>query len=419
MYLTQSNIIRGLSHEEYKLLKEMCWYAKNLYNVGLYNIRQHYFNEKRFLAYESNYHECKTNENYKLLQAGVSQQILKVVDRSFKSFFNLMKKAKHGEYRYQDIKIPKYLPKDGLFVLVLSTNAINIKDGFIYLPTSIAFNKLHPNTKIKIPFPQKLVDKKIKEVRIIPLYKGHFFKIQYVYEADTEDLALNPNHSLAIDIGLENLATCVDSQNGASFIMDGRKLKSINHFYNKRKAYFQVIASKQDLKSTKRLNALTLKRNNQVNDYIKKTARYIINYCISHDIGTLVVGYNSDFKRHINLGKATNQQFNQISFGALRGQLANLCEQYSIQYIEQEESYTSKASFLEQDDMPIFTPGDEQKYNFSGKRIKRGLYQSKNKQLLNADVNGACNILVKSKQKFDFKQLCKGLLVSPIRIRIT
>jgi len=107
-YAVQSNVIRGLSKKQYNLLKEMCRYSNNLYNVALYNIRQHYFDTKMFLTYESNYHECKTNENYKLLQAGVAQQTMKVVDRSFKSFFNLLKKCKVGDYRYHDVKIPHY-----------------------------------------------------------------------------------------------------------------------------------------------------------------------------------------------------------------------------------------------------------------------------------------------------------------------
>lgn len=417
MYLTQSNVIRNLSKQEYALLKELCWYSKNLYNVALYSIRQYYFAEKKFLSYESNYHVCKDNENYKLLQAGISQQTLKVADRSFKSFFNLIKKAKSGEYRFQDIRMPGYLKKDALYPLILSTNAINIKDGFLTIPFSREFAKKYSNIKLIIPFPERLQNKKIKEVRILPVYNGQYFKIQYVYESKTQDLELNQDNALAIDIGLENLATCVNSKDGSSFIMDGRKLKSINHFYNKQKAKYQSIADKQGVKSTKKLKRLTLRRNNQTNDYIKKTARYIINYCIAHDIGTLIVGYTGDFKRSINLGKTTNQQFTQISFCALREQLSNLCEQYNMRYIEQEESYTSKASFLDEDIMPIFN-GEPQDHTFSGKRIKRGLYRSGNKKIINADVNGACNILVKSKQKFDFKQLCIGLLASPLRIRI-
>lgn len=417
MYLTQSNQIRNLSKQQYEVLKEMCWISKNLYNVALYKIRQYYFAEKKFLNYESNYHECKSNENYKLLQAGISQQTLKMADRSFKSFFNLIKKAKVGDYRFQDIRIPHYLAKDDLFVLVLSTNAINIKDGFISIPFSREMKKKYPNTDIKIPFPKRLVDKKIKEVRIIPQFNGKFFKIQYCYESNTTDLGLNKDNALSIDVGLENLATCVDT-NGASFIIDGRKLKSINHYYNKQKAKKQSILDKQNLKYSKSMIKLINKRNNKANDYIKKSARNIINYCIKNDIGTVIVGYNSDFKRNINIGKVNNQQFTQISFGALRETIKNLCDQYNIKYIEQEESYTSKASFLDKDDIPIFNPSDDTKYIFSGKRIKRGLYKSSNGTIINADVNGACNILVKSKQNFNFEKLCIGLLASPIRVRV-
>lgn len=417
MYLTQSNQIRGLSKEQYEILKEMCWISKNLYNVALYNIRQYYFTEKKFLNYESNYHVCKANDNYGMLQAGISQQTLKIADRSFKSFFNLIKKAKTGEYRFQDIRIPKYLDKDDLFVLVLSTNAINIKKGYLTIPFSREMRKKYPNIEIKIPFPKRLEGKKIKEVRIIPCYKGQFFKIQYCYESQVEDLNLNKSNCLSIDLGLENLATCV-SNNGTSFIIDGRKLKSINHYYNKLKAKKQSILDKQKLKSSKSMVKLHTKRNNKANDYIKKSARLIVDYCIKNDIGTIVVGYNSDFKRNINLGKITNQQFTQISFGALREAVQNLCQQYGIQYIEQEESYTSKASFLDKDNIPCFNPNEENNYSFSGKRIKRGLYQSSTGIIINADVNGACNILSKSKQNFNHEELCIGLLVSPTRIRV-
>lgn len=417
MYLTQSNQIRNLSKKQYEVLREMCWISKNLYNVSLYNIRQYYFSEKKFLNYESNYHHCKVNENYKLLQAGISQQTLKVVDRSFKSFFNLMKKAKKGEYRFQDIKIPHYLEKDGLFVLILSTNAINIKDGAISIPFSREMRKKYPNVDIKIPFPKRLEDKKIKEVRIIPQYNGKFFKIQYCYESSINDLGLNKDNALAIDIGLENLATCIDT-NGASFIIDGRKLKSINHYYNKQKAKKQSILDKQNLKYSKSMCKLINKRNNKANDYIKKSARLIINYCIKNDIGTVIVGYNSDFKRNINLGKANNQQFTQISFGALREAINNLCERYGMTYIEQEESYTSKASFLDNDTIPTFDPHNTNEYKFSGRRIKRGIYKSAEGLIINADINGACNILTKSKQNFDYEKLCIGCLAHPIRLRV-
>ncbi len=419
MYLTQSNQIRGLSKKQYQQLRELCHYAKNLYNVGLYNIRQHYFSEKSFLKYESNYHVAKTNENYKLLQAGVSQQILKVVDRSFKSFFNLIQKAKKGDYRYQDIQLPRYLKKDGLFPLIFSTNAMNIKDGFFRVAVSNTYKKLFPEHQdILIPFPKRLEGKKIKEVRILPRNNGQFFFIQYVYEQPSEIVELDMSKALSIDIGLNNLVTCVDTD-GASFIVDGKKLKSMNRLYNKEKARLQSVAMKQGLKYTKRMNALTLKRNHQVGNYIKKCARIIMNHCLEHKIGNLVVGYNDDFKRSINMGKKNNQAFVQIPFGRLRKQLANLCERNGIFYKEQEESYTSKASFFDGDEIPTWNPNKEVAYRFSGKRVKRGLYRTKTGIEINADVNGALNILRKS-NLVDCKILqARGCLAHPQRIRVS
>lgn len=418
MYLTQSNVIRGLSKEEYSILRETCQYSNNLYNVALYNIRQYYFQDKKFLKYEENYHVCKENENYGLLQAGVSQQTLKVADRSFKSFFNLIKKAKSGEYRFKDIKMPRYREKGGMFNLILSTNAINIKNGFLTVPMSRKFSKLHGGRQVRIPFPERLENKTIKEVRICPIYHGRYFKIQYCYLQEEEPQDVSVDNVLAIDIGLENLAACV-TNTGTAFIMDGRKLKSINQYWNKQKAYYQGIADKQRQKKTHRLNALARKRNNRTQDYIRKVARYIINYCIEHHIGTVVCGYNGDFKRSMNLGKITNQQFTQISFGSLRETLEGLCGRYGMRYIEQEESYTSKASCLDLDDIPVYNLGQPYTGAFSGKRVHRGLYQFADGRIANADVNGAANILRKSKQNFDFEELCKGLLGSPLRIRVS
>ena len=271
-YCVQSNVIRGLNKEQYNLLREMCRYSSNLYNVALYNIRQHYFNTKQFLTYESNYHECKTNENYVLLQAGISQQIMKVVDRSFKSFFNLIKKCKHGDYRYHDVNIPHYRPKGGMFNLIMSTNAFTFKDGYLYIGMSRTFRALHENVKeIAIPFPARLSDKVIKEVRILPCNNGRYFKIQYVYEVEQESINPDRDNMLSIDLGVDNLATCVSTV-GTPFIVDGRKLKSINHRWNKEIARLRSISMKQGLKTTSRIQRITTKRNNQVSDAIKKSA---------------------------------------------------------------------------------------------------------------------------------------------------
>lgn len=417
-FAVQSNVIRHLSKEQYQTLRELCQLSNNLYNVALYNIRQYFFNQKLFLTYESNYHECKDNENYTMLQAGVAQQTLKVADRSFKSFFNLLKKCKTGDYRYHDVKIPHYRKKGGYFNLILSTNAISVKNGYFKLPISREYRKAHPNMEdILIPYPDRLNDAELKEVRICPYDNGRYFKIQYVYLWYKEEVNVNPANIMAIDLGVENLATCT-SNVGTPFIMDGRKLKSINQYWNKEKARLQSIAMKQGQRTTHRINHITAKRNNQVKDIIKKSARYIINNCIEHQIGTLIVGYNKDFKRSVNIGKVNNQNFVQIPLGDFRQQLEFLCWTYSIEYIEQEEGYTSKSSFIDNDILPEYKAEQPYLGRFSGKRIYRGLYQSADGTVINADVNGSANIGRKCKQNFTIEELSSGLLTSPKRIRV-
>ena len=417
MYKVQTCVIRGLSKRDYLKLKMLCLFSNNLYNVSLYHVRQHYFSERQYLNYESNYHVTKSNENYKLLHAGISQQTMKIVDRSMKSFFALIKKARNGGYQYSTIKLPYYHKKGSLFLFVIPTNRIRIKNGFLEIPTSKAFKEIYGPEPILIKSSKQIASLSLKEVRIIPIFNGRSFKVQYVYEQKEQIIDLNQDNCLSIDIGLDNLATCV-STTGTPFIMDGRKLKSINQWWNKEKARLQSISMKQGRYTSERLQRITTKRNNCTDDYIKKTARYIVNHCIRYNIGTMVCGYNPDFKRNINLGTRTNQNFTQISFGSLRNQLHNLCNQYGINYVEQEESYTSKASFLDLDETPIYNADNPYAGTFSGQRIKRGLYRSSNGILINADVNGAANILRKSKQNFNFEELSRGVLATPIRIRI-
>lgn len=417
-FAVQSNVIRHLSKEQYQTLRELCQLSNNLYNAALYNIRQYFFNQKLFLTYESNYHECKDNENYVMLQAGVAQQTLKVADRSFKSFFNLLKKCKTVDYRYHDVKIPHYRKKGGYFNLILSTNAISVKDGYFKLPISREYRKTHPDMEdILIPYPDRLNGAELKEVRICPYDNGRYFKIQYVYHWYKEEANVNPDNIMAIDLGIENLATCTSNVE-TPFIMDGRKLKSINQYWNKEKARLQSVAMKQGQRTTHKINRITVKRNNQVKDIIKKSARYIINNCIENQIGTLIVGYNKDFKRSVNIGKINNQNFVQIPLGDFRQQLEFLCWTYGIEYIEQEESYTSKSSFIDNDILPEYKAEQPYLGTFSGKRIHRGLYKSKDGIVINADVNGSANIGRKCKQNFTIEELSSGLLASPKRIRV-
>lgn len=417
MYLTIKQQVKHLTKEEYNILRELSRIAKNLANQAIYNVRQHYFQEKQYLRYEANYHEMKYLENYKLLNANIAQQTLKDVDIMFKSFFALIKLAKQGKYDFKHIKLPSYLPKNSYSNIAISQ--IRIKNSILTIPYSNTFKRKKEVNKIQIKIPKVLEDKKIKEIQIIPKFNARFFEIQYTYEIQEENIKLNTNNALAIDLGVNNLCTCV-TNTGKSFIIDGRKLKSINQFFNKQNAKLQSIKDKQNIKKqTKQQYLISRKRKNRIDDYINKTCRYIISYCLINDIGILVIGYSQSFQNKTNLGKRNNQIFTQLPFGKIREKLEYLCKRYNINYILQEESYTSKSSFFDNDELPIYNADNPQIYEFSGKRIKRGLYRTKNNYLLNADCNGALNILRKSKA-VDLTILChRGELDTPKRIRIS
>ena len=413
MYLTLRQQVKHLSKNEFRNLKYLSHIAKNLTNEAIYNIRQYYFNKKKYLSYNENYKILKNSENYKKLNSNMAQQILKEVDGSFKSFFGLLKLVKNDQYNGK-IKLPKYLAKDGFTTLVIGF--VRLKDDILIVPYSNSFKKTHQEVKIKLP--PVLKDKKIKEIRIIPKQYSRYFEIQYTYEIEEIQRELNKKNVLGIDLGIDNLCTCV-TNTGASFIIDGRKLKSINQYYNKINAKLQSIKDKQKIeRTTLRQKRIARKRNNRINDYLSKAAREIVNHCLNNDIGKLVLGYNEDFQRNSNIGSINNQNFVNIPYGKLRDKLIYLCKLYGIEFKLQEESYTSKASFFDRDEIPIYDKENLQEYVFSGKRIKRGLYQTSGGKLINADCNGALNILRKSKV-VDLSVLYnRGELNTPKRIRV-
>ena len=415
MYFTIKQQVKQLSKEDYKNLRELSHIAKNLTNEAIYNVRQSYFNEGKYLNYEKNYALLKNSENYKSLNSNMAQQILKEVDSMFHSFFGLIKLAEKGRYSFKDIKLPYYLPKDSFTTLVIGF--VRFNGNQLTIPYSQSYKKGHKGITINLP--PKLAGKKVKEIRIIPKSKARFFEIQYCYEAEEIQSNLDENHALAVDLGIDNLAACVTSK-GKSFIIDGKRLKSINQWFHKENARLQCIKDKQKFgkKSTNKQQTIRRNRNNKVNDYMNKSARMIINYCLNNDIGTLVCGYNKTFQRNSDIGKKNNQNFVNIPFGKLREKFRYLCKLYGIKYIEQEESYTSKASFFDEDIIPVYNQDTPQTYTFSGKRIKRGLYQCGNGKTLNADINGALNILRKSNVVSLTGLYDRGELDTPIRIRV-
>lgn len=415
MYLTIKQQVKHLSKEDYASLRELCHIAKNLTNQAIYNVRHYYFTEGEYLNYEKNYTLLKTSDNYKLLNSNMAQQILKEVDGSFQSFFGLLKLAKAGKYNFKDCHLPYYLTKDGFATLVIGF--IRLNGNKLILPFSNLYRKTHK--RIEITLPPILFDKKIKEIRIIPKANARFFEVQYTYEADCVQRNLNKNNALALDLGINNLVTAVSST-GKTFIIDGRRLKSMNQWFNKENVRLQSIKDKQSYgkSPTKRQKDIARDRNNKVNDYMSKAASIVINYCIDNDIGTLVVGYNETFQRGCHLGRKTNQNFVNIPYGKLREKLEYLCELHGITFVKQEESYTSKASFFDMDPIPVYNADNPRSYTFSGRRIHRGLYVDSRGYSFNADVNGALNILRKSNVVSLQWLYDRGDVDTPVRIRV-
>ena len=380
MHLTVKQQVKRLSKEDYRTIRELCHIAKNLANEAIYNVRQYYFSEGEFLKYEKNYTLLKNSPNYKALNSNMAQQILKEVDGSFKSFFSLLKLAKQGKYAFKDCRLPHYLPKDGYTTLVIGF--VRLKGNKLILPFSNSFKKTHKAVEITIP--PMLLDKKVKEIRIIPKAKARFFEIQYIYEAECVQRNLNTNNALALDLGINNLVTAVSS---------GKK-------------------------STNRQKAIARDRNNKVNDYMNKAARKVINYCIANDIGALVVGYNETFQQSSHIGKRNNQNFVNIPYGQLRSKLEYLCRLNGIIFVKQEESYTSKSSFWDRDDIPVYNADNPREYQFSGERVHRGQYKTASGKTINADVNGALNIMRKSSVVDVSILYGRGEVDTPVRIRI-
>ena len=415
MYLTVKQQVKNLSTDQYAILRELTHTAKNLANQAIYNIRQHFFATGGYLSFESNCKLLKTSENYRILNSNMAQQILKEVDGMFKSFFGQLKLVKEGKHEAKKCRIPRYLPKDGFTTLIIAM--VRLNEDKLTLPYSWSYKKEH--CPITFRLPPVLTGKTVKEIRIIPKADARFFEVQYCYEAECAQRKTNTQHALALDFGIDNLMTAVSSE-GDSFIIDGKRLKSVNQRCNKANAKYQSFKDRfgQGDKNTKRQVSIWKNRNNVVNDYIGKAARMVIRYCLEHDVSVLVVGYNETFQKKANMGRRNNQTFVNIPFGKLYAKLEYLCELCGLTFVKQEESYTSKASFWDKDDIPVYQPGQEGTYEFSGKRIHRGMYRTKEGKLLNADVNGALNILRKS-NVVDLTVLYgKGAVNTPVRLNV-
>ena len=372
--------------------------------------------------YFSNYLVSEDNP-YKLLVTQTAQQVLRALFKDWKSFFASIKDYNKNKSKYKGRpKLPKYKAKNGRSKFSMTNQSCKIRDGRLILPKT--------NLTLEVGLDTSNIE--LKEVRIVP--EGSVYKIELVWDkvVKEEELALNKNSYISIDLGLNNLATITNNIGLKPIIINGKPLKSINQYYNKKKSEMQekmpfytyarydksknlCINEKRQLSYSKKMDTLTRKRNAKIDDFMHKASAFVIKYCLDNSVGNIVIGKNENWKNEIDIGSKNNQNFVSIPFNKFIEMMQYKAETYGITVEVIEESYTSKASFLDFDNIPVFKEGE--KHKFSGKRIKRGLYKTGN-IIINSDVNGSYNILRKFDNTLFSKENIENVLTIPKIINI-
>ena len=358
----------------YNELDRFCFLSKNLYNSSLYAIRQYFFNTKKYKNYNSlNKDFIQTHQiDYYALPTKVSQQTMKMVDQNFKSFFGLLK------LKSKKAKIPKYLKKQGRYEIIFTIQPISqkeLKKGFLKLSGI--------NQKIKI----RDTITNIQQVRIIPKETFNCYNIEIVYKVSEKQLKKDNKKYASIDLGINNMAT-VAFNFQKPFIINGKPLKSINQYYNKKRSKLTNI-------KTRKAKLLNRKRDNKIKDYLHKASRYITNHLVYNGVNTLIIGKNNGWKQEVNIGKKNNQNFVSIPFEKFIFMLQYKCNLEGIKVIITEESYTSKCSFIDNEKI-------KKHETYLGRRIKRGLFKTAFGKIINADLNGSLNIMKKVVGEFQY-----------------
>ena len=437
------------SIEERKLLKFLCRISKNIYNCALYELRRQYFKDKAICSYFELNKLISFNSNYHILNTYQSICTIRVAHSAMEKYVRYHNSdgiLNELGYKFSNendcASFPRYKKKKGLMPLITDQIRPIYKDGkkCIKLPlsnltrTSKVFNQIFEDelidtfvkeSELKESFniffkiPKELYDKKIRQFRVIPNSRGDDFYIEFTYEVEVSKPNKEINKSLAIDLGISNLASCVVTDN-TSFIIDGKYLKSLNRLYNKKKASLQSKLPK-GIYTSKKIRNLDRKRNHQIDDYLNKAVSTLIKKCKELEVDEIIIGYNKGFKKHGIKNeelkgkekRKVNQNFVQIPLSRFKDKLKLKAYENGIYVRLINESYTSKSSFYDND--PI------KKNQYSGTRIRRSLYETKNKQIVNADINAALNIykkyIIKSNSKDDkVNYLMSRGLTNPSRV---
>ena len=390
------------SDELYDYCDEICFKSKNLYNYSNYLIRQEYIYNHKFIGfYELDRLLKKSNQaDYRSLPNQTSQQTLRLLEKNWSSFFAGTRDYKENPGKYTGRpRLPKYKKKQGRQITIFTNQQCKIRDGFIKFPKSVK--------KIKTA-----VRNNLQQVRIVP--GGNCYTIEIVYQIEVPEVVQKTKKAIAIDLGVNNLAAIVNNIGLKPFVIEGKIIKSINQYYNREKSRLMSFVGSRG--TSKRIISLTEKRNRKIDDYLHKSSRFIIDYCKENSIDTIIIGNNAGWKQKVSIGKVNNQKFVSIPFSKLINQIKYKSEERGIKVKVINESYTSKASFLDSDIIPEYKAEKDENYAFSGRRIFRGLYRTKAGILINSDCNGAYNCMRKVIPEFSSEEGIEGVGLHPVRL---
>lgn len=390
----------NLTAKEFRLLQRMSHSSKALRNVGLYAVKQSFLNENRIATGKEIDAAMQEDINYWGVQSNSVQAIRRTLLSEARSFFKALVAWKKTPEKFTGRpQFPKYSKSTEKRIIEIYQVPKVDKNGFWAIPMNVEFRKRFGSIKIRMP--KNLLHKNISYIEIVPKQKGRFFEVHYTYEVQAAQMkkqSTTTKNVLSCDLGVDRLISCATNK-GDAFLINGKKLKSINQYFNK------VISNQQQKNIengiskrivTNRLATLWTKRNNQINGYISQAVGLLFKKVKELNVDTIVVGHNAGWKQKSDIGKKHNQKFVQIPFNKLISAIENKCLKGGIRFVKQEESYTSKASFIDRDELPNWSSDDKTNYKFSGRRINRGQYRSLSGKCIHADINGALNILRKS-----------------------
>jgi putative transposase len=404
MQLVEQHVISPRD-PRFAVIDQAAFAAKNLYNLANYLVRQSFMWEGRYLGYAAIYQQVKHTDAYRALPGKVSNDILRQLDKNWRAFFAACAAYREDPSRFTGRpKLPGYKDKEqGRFLLTYDLQAISrraLKRG-IFAPSGL-------------PIEVQTAVKTVKQARIVP--RAGYYVVEILYEQPSPPPQGAPNLIAAVDVGVDVLAALTSNKVGfLPRLVNGRVLKSYNQFYNKRKAALQGALG--HLGTTKRMERLTTRRTRRITHYLHAASKAIIGLLVEEGIGTLVIGKNLLWKQEVNLGRVNNQHFAQIPHARFIEMLSYKARLAGIAVVIQEESYTSKASFLDGDELPVYDPSNPQQYEFSGQRVERGLYRASTGRRIHADVNGSYNTLRKAVPN-SFGQGIEAVAVRPVRVEV-